>query len=256
MDWNKSLAKMVDHLRMPSWPEVMIESLQHLAHFDTCFIATYKQQFKPIIVHTSYILESQKNIRSFVNKAYLLDPLYNAINQGAASGLYRLIDLAPDCFEQSAQYKSCYSDFDLSDEIIFLTHIDDQVSFTISLGRTSNLGSISRIELNRLKSIQPIIHAMCQQFWQAQSSQYVHDEGSRDSLEHAIGTFASSVLTPREKQITSLVLQGHSSKSLAEQLHISVGTVKVHRKSIYVKLNVSSESELFSLFINHLRNIS
>lgn len=256
MDWNKSLADMINHLRMPSWPEVMIDNLQQLAHFDTCLIATYKQQFKPIVVHTSYQLDSQKNIHSFVNKAYLLDPLYNAIEKGATSGIYRLKDLAPDSFEQTDQYKSCYSDFDLNDEIIYLTRLDDQVVFTISLGRTSKLGGISRAELNRLKSVQPIIQAMCQQFWLAQSSQYVHDEQSRDSLGHAISTFASNVLTPREKQITGLVLQGYSSKAVAIQLNISVGTIKVHRKSIYLKLNVSSESELFSLFINHLRDLS
>jgi DNA-binding NarL/FixJ family response regulator len=256
MDWNKSLANMINHMRMPSWPGVMIESLQQLAHFDTCLVSTYKQQFKPIIVHTTYQLDSQKNIRSFVDKAYLLDPLYNAIENGVASGIYRFKDLAPDSFEQTDQYKSCYSDFDLNDEIIFLTRLDNQVVFSISLGRTSKLGGISRDELNRLKSVQPVIQAMSQQFWQAQSTQYVHDEHSRDSLEHAINTFDNNVLTPREKQITGLVLQGYSSKSVALHLNISVGTIKVHRKSIYFKLDISSESELFSKFINHLRNIS
>ena len=256
MDWNKSIANMINHMSLPSWPGVMIESLQSLAHFDTCLVATYKQQFKPIIVHTSYQLESQKNIRSFVNKAYLLDPLYNAIDHGIASGLYRLRDLAPDSFEHTEQYKSCYSDFDLKDEIIFVTHLNNDVVFSISLGRTSRLGGISRDELNRLKSVQPIIQAMSLQFWQAQSSQYVHDEKSRYSLEHAIDTFDSNVLTPREKEITGLVLQGYSSKAIAEHLSISVGTIKVHRKSIYLKLDISRESELFSQFINHLRTIS
>ncbi|WP_298939560.1 LuxR C-terminal-related transcriptional regulator [uncultured Psychromonas sp.] len=256
MDWNKSIANMINHMSLPSWPGVMIDSLQNLAHFDTCLVATYKKQFKPVVVHTSYELESHKNIRSFVSKAYLLDPLYNAIEQGIASGLYRLRDLAPDSFEKTEQYNSCYSDFDLSDEIIFVTHLNNDVVFSISLGRTSQLGGISRAELNRLKSVQPIIQAMSQQFWQAQSSKYVHNEKSRCSLDHAINTFDSNVLTPREKEITGLVLQGYSSKAIADHLSISVGTIKVHRKSIYLKLNISRESELFSQFINHLRTIS
>ncbi|RBW45091.1 LuxR family transcriptional regulator [Psychromonas sp. B3M02] len=256
MDWNKSIANMINHMSLQSWPGVMIESLQALAHFDTWLIATYKQQFKPIVVHTSYQIESQKKIHRFLNKAYLLDPLFNAIENGLNDGLYRLRDLAPDQFNNTEQYKSCYSDFDLSDEIIFVTRLDNGVVFTISLGRTSKLGGISRVELNRLKSVQPILQAMSKQFWIAQSSQYVHDEQSRYSLEHAINTFGSNVLTPREKQITALILQGHSSKSISESLNISVGTIKVHRKSIYMKLDICRESELFSQFINHLHTLS
>lgn len=255
MDWNKSLANMINHLRMPSWPAVLIESLEQLAHFDTCLVATYKRQYKPIIVHTSYELDSQIHIRNFIDKGYLLDPLYNAIEQGVPSGIYRLRDLAPDSFEQTEQFMICYSNFDLNDEIIYLARLDEEVSFTVSLGRTSKLGGISRAELNRLKAVQPVIQAMCQQFWQAQSAQFVHSEQSQGSLEHAINTFGSNILTPREKQITGLVLQGYSSKAVALQLEISVGTIKVHRKSIYLKLGISSQSELFSLFIDHLRSL-
>lgn len=245
---------MINHLRMPSWPVALIEELAHLAHFDTFLIATYKAQYKPIVVHSSYELDSQKNIRSFIDKGYLLDPLYNAIEQGAPSGTYRLRDLAPDSFETTEQFMICYSNFDLHDEIIYLARLDEEVSFTVSLGRTSKLGGISRAEFNRLKAVQPVVQAMCQQFWQAQSNQFVHNEQSRGSLAHAISTFGSNILTPREKQITGLVLQGYSSKSIAQQLDISVGTIKVHRKSIYFKLDISSQSELFSLFIDHLRN--
>ena len=40
-----------------------------------------------------------------------------------------------------------------------------------------------------------------------------------------------------------------ASISIATLLNISVGTVKVHRKNIYAKLEISSQSELFSLFL-------
>ena len=44
----------------------------------------------------------------------------------------------------------------------------------------------------------------------------------------------------------------HSSQSIADQLNISVGTVKVHRKNIHSRLNTSQQSEIFTLFLNHL----
>lgn len=251
-DWNKALAGIIHHLRMPSFPRVLVEGLLFQANFDTFLLATYKQAFKPIVIYSSYDSDDEKTFASFVNQAYLLDPLYNAIQQGMPSGVYRLKDLAPDSFALTEQYKSCYSDFDLNDEIIYLIRLEGDVVFTVSLGRTSKLGIISRLEMNRLKVIQPVVQALCQQYWQAQSSEFVHDQQTKNTLEYAINTFGRSILTPREQEITGLVLQGYSSKAVADQLGISVGTIKVHRKSIYFKLDISTQSELFSLFIAHL----
>ena len=59
-------------------------------------------------------------------------------------------------------------------------------------------------------------------------------------------------LTPREVEVTSLVLRGHSNASIATALKITPGTVKIHRKNIHHKLKISSQAELFGLFIRQL----
>ncbi len=46
------------------------------------------------------------------------------------------------------------------------------------------------------------------------------------------------------------MLRGYSSALTAEKLNTSDGTVKIHRKNIYRKLEIGSQAELFSLFIN------
>ena len=68
----------------------------------------------------------------------------------------------------------------------------------------------------------------------------------------ALDDFGSSLLTERETQVINLVLHGHSTKSVAERLGISVETVKLHRKHAYAKLEVSSQAELFYLFLDSL----
>ncbi|WP_315984077.1 LuxR C-terminal-related transcriptional regulator [Aliamphritea spongicola] len=50
-------------------------------------------------------------------------------------------------------------------------------------------------------------------------------------------------------------MQGHSSKSIADNLNISAGTVKVHRKNIHARLKTSTQSEIFTLFLAHLKAI-
>ena len=53
----------------------------------------------------------------------------------------------------------------------------------------------------------------------------------------------------RERQVVELTLRGHSADAIGKRLEISPGTVRIHRRNIYSKLRISSQGELFSLFI-------
>jgi len=64
--------------------------------------------------------------------------------------------------------------------------------------------------------------------------------------------FGATSLTRREQQITQLLLRGHSSKSIARELDIAPGTVMVHKRNLFSKLGITSQFELFSLFIDEL----
>jgi DNA-binding NarL/FixJ family response regulator len=50
-------------------------------------------------------------------------------------------------------------------------------------------------------------------------------------------------LSPREKDILKLLVEGLSHKAIAERLFISPHTVRTHLKNIYEKLHVHSKSE-------------
>ncbi|MNN87274.1 Transcriptional regulatory protein UhpA [compost metagenome] len=64
--------------------------------------------------------------------------------------------------------------------------------------------------------------------------------------------FGGDRLTEREREIAHLLLRGHSVKSSAKVLEISPETVRMHRKNLYTKLEISSQAELFALFIDWL----
>ena len=57
-------------------------------------------------------------------------------------------------------------------------------------------------------------------------------------------------LTPREKDILSLLSKGNSYKLIAAELNISIETVRTHLKNIYDKLHVHSQIEAVSKAIN------
>ncbi len=50
-------------------------------------------------------------------------------------------------------------------------------------------------------------------------------------------------LTPREKDVLSRLVDGHSIKAIADSLNISIETVRFHFRNIYKKLHVHSQSE-------------
>ena len=57
-------------------------------------------------------------------------------------------------------------------------------------------------------------------------------------------------LSKQEKNIQGLILQGKSNKEIANELFISLSTVKTHITNIYGKLQVSSRQELFQKIEN------
>ena len=55
-------------------------------------------------------------------------------------------------------------------------------------------------------------------------------------------------LTDRERTLIELLAQGHSNKALAQEVGISVNTVKFHLRNLYEKLSVDSRSQAIALF--------
>ncbi|KJS21788.1 MAG: hypothetical protein VR72_08835 [Clostridiaceae bacterium BRH_c20a] len=55
------------------------------------------------------------------------------------------------------------------------------------------------------------------------------------------------ILTPREREIAELLIQGFTNKQIADLLHISENTIKTHTRKIYSKLDVANKRELLQL---------
>lgn len=55
-------------------------------------------------------------------------------------------------------------------------------------------------------------------------------------------------ITEREAEVMELLLKGHSYSKIADQLVISISTVRTHVTNLYKKASVSSRYELYNLF--------
>lgn len=63
-------------------------------------------------------------------------------------------------------------------------------------------------------------------------------------------------LTPREREVMGLVVGGHSNKSIAKELGVSIKTVEVHRGNLMSKMKAQSLSELVRLVMTSGRTTS
>lgn len=69
----------------------------------------------------------------------------------------------------------------------------------------------------------------------------------QDSL---VFTKSYDLFTKREREILKLIVEGKSSKTIAEELHISLHTVNTHRKNILIKAKCKSPIDLVTKVIN------
>ncbi len=183
---------------------------------------------------------------------YLLDPFYSYFDQenDKNGGVWFMSQMAPDAFEETEFYQAYYRDLFIKDELCIFLPLENRQTIVLSFVRRHPEGNFIKEEAQQLATLIPLLSSLFKSL--DLSTQSIT---RRSAIHNAFGSFGDEQLTPRERQIARLILQGHSSKSLAKELGISPSTVKVHRKHIYERLAVNTQTELFMCFINHLEKL-
>ncbi|UYG07405.1 helix-turn-helix transcriptional regulator [Halomonas sp. M4R1S46] len=255
--WHQRLAQLTRAAGGVGFPTLLEQTLHELAGFDTILVNTYQGQHRPLLIHDNYPPERrEQGIERYLSQAYLLDPFFKAVHDGLASGVYRLRELAPDRFESSDYYHHYYRGLGLTDELGLFARVDADVVMVVSLGFREDAPRLTRRSLQALRHVAPVLEVLLGEYWKWQGHRFQERLAEREPVEAAFDSFGQEALTAREREIVRLLLAGHSTKSAARELDISDGTVKVHRKHIYQRLNLSSQSQLFRLFLDHVALVS
>jgi len=253
--WIAELSRSIDSIGTENFPVHLIDALKSLVNFDYSVIFAFHQSEKPLcLFHTFSVGQRVVFVENYLNGPFLLDPIFKACIRGVDPALYRLRDIAPDRFYQSEYYRSYYVQTGLAEEIYYTFYLPKGVAVSISLMRSGEGSRFSAREFKLLDSVTPVIISLAQRHWQNASEMFRADGEAGEPLQNRalIETMVSDLfgnrITPRETQVIAQVLEGHSSESIAKNLGISTGTVRIHRRNIYAKLRISSQQELFSIF--------
>jgi len=256
-DWHLRLAGLIQTAADADFPRHLEQALGQLVPFDTVIIHAYQGRGRPLVVHDNYPPHRrEQGIDRYLSRVYLLDPMFQATEAGLDNGAHRLRDLAPDRFEASEYHAHYYRALGLRDEVGLFARVADDTVLVVSLGFGDQAPALTRRALQALRHITPVAAALLTQFWTWQRPRFDTDSDAVEPVDAAFTSFGQGQLTPREQEIVRLLLAGHSTKSAARELGISDGTVKVHRKHLYQRLDVSSQAQLFRCFLDHVALIS
>jgi DNA-binding CsgD family transcriptional regulator len=255
-EWYMALGELLSHAGNSDFPDMLANTVRRLTTFDYTVTFAYNGPGIPVCLHHTFgPKQFDIHVREYEIGPYLLDPFYKASANGIRSGIYRLADLAPDQFYKSEYYKSYYVQTGPVDEIAFFTPGKENWVIVTSLMRSPSHAAFSAHELRTLRTVEPILRRIAEAHWRTderlKATSPIEDEKEvlRRTVQEALHKLGMPALTPRELEVVGLVLEGHSSESISNLLGISAGTVRIHRKNIYTKMRISSQRELFAIFI-------
>lgn len=248
-----ALARMTEAIGTAHWFDTVLDLLGSVCQLDSGGAMVFHRHQRPRrIVHRFNPQERKLPEDAFLNGPYALDPNYQLFLQGCASGVYWLRDIAPDDFYASEYYRVFYSQIGLSDSVDLLWRIDEDTALNIFMERSIRHPPFGHADILAVQAIAPLVFAACTRHHALTAATTGRDA---DALTHrkvqsTIDNFASSLLTQREREVLFYMISGYSSALTAQRLNTSEGTIKIHRKNIHRKLDIGSQAELFSLFIN------
>ena len=251
------IAGLIGRIGQPDMMPALDAALQRLAGFDLSCVFVYPPNGPPLLPYDGFRgFATAAALAQYQAGAYLLDCVYTTCKRGNMAGLYRIAEFAPDAFFEGEYFNSpevhpCISSQtgSLAEEIVIFAGLPTGATAAYSFMRSHGSAAFDTATFSALESVAPIVVALITQQFASWGAPGLTPSIHKDGFE----TFAVDVLSDRERAIVAMVLQGHSSASIGLNLGIAEGTVKIHRKNIHVKLAISSQAELFAMFLRHLR---
>ena len=250
--WNEGAARLAVAVGEAAICSALTAALKVIVDFDAIFLATLHRDAPPTVHYHTGIREPGAR---YHEGPYLLDPFYiHFLNRGAY-GCYPLTDLAPQGFRRSEYFSTYYRHLDIDDELGLLVAIGLQSCAHVSIIRRPGATRFTRRDCDWLNATGPLASEAIRRINATLAPPAEDASAVHDSLHRAYHSFGASVLTEREREVTHLLLQGNSAKSIARLLDIAADTARNHLKHIYSKLGVASQTQLFALFFRVLEHV-
>ncbi|MEM9254922.1 MAG: helix-turn-helix transcriptional regulator [Pseudomonadota bacterium] len=251
--WNRDISRAIAALGTEEFFPALVDAINAQVKIDYPQVWLYHRDLPPRVLYHDIPKHAVfQQIDQYLDGPYREDPFYQTSMNQPRSKIYRLSRVTMGKLKESQYYREYYAETDSTDEAIYLAKLQ--------------AGNVINLCMMRLKEHQPFsdeeyecLYLLADPVSELLKSHTEHSDfaatnliqpGIDHQIDLAFRTFGASLLSPREKDVLELMLRGYGTDISAERLEIAVETVRRHRKSIYRKLDVSSQTDLFSLFLN------
>lgn len=251
--WNRDLSLAIAGLGTDRFFPALVAAVKGQVKIDYPQVWLYHRDLPPrVLYHEIPQNAISGQIDDYLDGPYREDPFYQTSMHQPRAKIYRLSRVTLGKLEQSSYYEDYYGDTGTVDEAIYLSKLHGGNVINLSIMRLPEHGEFTEEEYESLYLLAEPVSELIK-------THSEHDEfavtnliqpGIDHQIDLAFRTFGASLLSPREKDVLELMLRGYGTDVSASRLGIALETVRRHRKSIYRKLDVNSQTDLFSLFLN------
>lgn len=262
--FHREIGAVIEALDSAQFWTRLTRALERYVAFDNWVALRFTRGAVPLVCAESPTPDGAVDamFQDYLAALYQLDPFFIAATEKPASGFVTLADVAPDNFSMTDYYQRYFRKNIIGDEVHFNFMIDARHTLAFSLGATQRYGER---DLAVLALCAPWVIALMRQrlpyevfdasamapsvtVTETETLARVDAPTYAARFEQVSSASGRAALTAREVEVAMLTLSGFSTRAIAEKLTISFETVRAHKKHIYTKLNVNSQSELFALF--------
>ena len=227
---------------------------------DLSMVMRYSRRHAPVYVIHEGLEPGHMDL--YLRGLYRIDPIYKVCRQSGAEGVRDLASVSTPA-DRSGDYFNLFLRLTgMADDLVMLLPVDAETYIGVVYERRTPFSPGETEELRTLFPLIESLHGVHQRIVGAPRPAKAGKKGSGNPpvspglqpIDHkaALGSFLEHELTPRERDIVHLMLIGYPNIKIAERLKLSINTVKNHKKRMYLKLDITTERELFLAFVNFL----
>ena len=251
--WNHDLARVIGAVGGDEFFSTLTAAVKKRVEIAYPQVWLYHRDLPPRVLYHEIPRSAIKaQIDDYLEGPYREDPFFQASINRPKNRLYLMSQMTSGRLETSTYYRDYYADTGTVDEAIYLAKLSGGNVLNLSMMRLPKQGPFRDEEFQLMYSLaDPIsellrVHSEFDNF----AVKNLIQPGIDHQIDVAFRTFGAAYLSPREKDVLELMLRGYGTDTTATRLSIARETVRRHRKSIYRKLDVNSQTDLFSLFLN------
>ncbi|MFV0477151.1 MAG: response regulator transcription factor [Parahaliea sp.] len=250
--WNRDLSRVIGVLGEHDFFPHLLAAIKSQVAFDSPWIWLFRNKRPPRLLYgDTSSTASWASLNRYIEGAYEDDPFYQVCHR-PKTRIYRLSQLAGSKLTETRYYQEFHGALNIIDKVAYFNRLTPDIAICLSLMRCNSSKPFSDDEFAHLSAladpVSELLSIQCQH--KHFSIEHLIQPDIDRQIKQAFDSFGSSILSPREKDVLNMMLHGYNTTASAKKLNLAIETVRRHRKGIYRKLDVNSQTALFSLFIN------